>query len=154
VTCRLQLTAEIRKHILAQTGEPRSSHSGQVLARADVAAFFPSSPDDLMVIGPPAWIEQLAARPTAMVTPPQLRRQLETLRMASDAERHFTILAVPNFLAADGRAIWSDVYAPLREPLVELLGEEASAVSIGLHVGDGTYVELRLIGAVEDPPLA
>jgi hypothetical protein len=153
VTYRLQLATELRHRVLSASPPPQRTVGGQVVLRDGSATYFPDSVPDVMVVGPPPWIETIAALDADAILVAPLRRQLELLRRASDGDRHVSVLVAPNFLAADGRALWLGPHERLREPLLELLGDATQAASMSLHSGDGTYIELCLVGSAEVPPL-
>jgi hypothetical protein len=74
---------------------------------------------------------------------PLLRRGLERLLAASDADRTATLLVAPNFLFADGEAVWTGPLAALREAAFEELPDELQGLLVSANVGEQFYFELR-----------
>ena len=102
-----------------------------------------------LVVGSADDIQQVVLNQGAA---PLLRRELEQLVMASDADRHFTLIAAPHFFFADGRPLLSGQRAKLLKPLGWLLGDGLQGVSASVHLGDGFYWEVRLIGRLDHKP--
>jgi hypothetical protein len=149
---RLHVAPDVRRRMLAESEVARRGSLGEIVILNTMAMLFPTTSDVTIVIAPVDWmerLEQLGSTPA----PPPLRRQLEALRAMSDSEQHFWVLAAPNFLSADGRAIWAEPYVALRQPLLDLLGEGIGGASLSVHADEGVLVELRLIGPVEEHPL-
>jgi hypothetical protein len=74
---------------------------------------------------------------------PLLRRGLERLLAVSDADRTATLLVAPNFLFADGEAVWTGPLAALREAAFEELPDELQGLLVSAHVGEQFYLEIR-----------
>ncbi len=74
---------------------------------------------------------------------PLLRRGLERLLAASDADRTVTLLVAPNFLFADGEAVWAGPLAALRDAAFEELPDELQGLLVSANVGEQLYLEIR-----------
>jgi hypothetical protein len=74
---------------------------------------------------------------------PLLRRGLERLLAVSDTDHTATLLVAPNFLFADGEAVWSGPLAALRDAAFEELPDELQGLLVSVHVDEQLYVELR-----------
>lgn len=97
---------------------------------------------NVFVMGNPADVVESAKVGTA---PPLLRRQVSQLLLASDANRHFTVLFTPNALFNDeGQKLFGPQFAKTLDPLSWLLGDGIMAGMLSMHFGNELYVELRL----------
>ncbi|HVX10461.1 MAG TPA: protein kinase [Pirellulales bacterium] len=124
---------------------------GQVLHVQAGKAFYipPSGADKLLVIAPVAELREMLKTGGEA---PALRRELEILADSSDAERHLTLLAAPNFPLTDGRALFFDEGTKLLEPLRAFLElqdadgrlELSKAVLFSFHLSDNLFLELRV----------
>ncbi|MCA9189837.1 MAG: hypothetical protein KDA99_29640, partial [Planctomycetales bacterium] len=85
---------------------------------------------------------------------PPLRRELEQLRMSTDDQRLVNVLLAPNFLFSDGGRLLQGPYAQLLPPLKNLFGDHTRGAAVGLHFDQGRelYLELRMDGAIDEPP--
>jgi len=74
---------------------------------------------------------------------------------ATDANRHFTAVANPQFFANDdGEPLFAAERAKVRQPLAWLLGDGLQASAVSLHFGPEFYVEMRMLGSLDkEPPL-
>jgi hypothetical protein len=97
--------------------------AGRGRAAAIVAAVNPAEPDAAMPLPPP--VEQV-------------------LRML-DGSRHVTLVGMPAFLRAAGRTLFAGFLEPLREPLLDLLGDGVEAAAVSWHCGRDFYAELDLV---------
>jgi hypothetical protein len=149
MTAVLQLSADARQRVWDGTDQRIDRPNGQLGQLAAATVFFPAAASELLVLGDRDRVEEVCGA----TGPPPMRREIEMLRRASDAERHVTLLVAPNFLADDGRSLMDGPAQPLRQPLIEFLGDSARAASFSIHLAtEGTYLELRWIAAVDDPP--
>lgn len=112
--------------------------------------FLPEADPCIFVWGESEDVETVIANRGA---PPLLRREMERLLGASDADRHLTFFATPNFLAADGRDLLSGPRSMLRDPILDWLSEDIQAVSLSLHVDSSFYGELRFVSTLDRVPL-
>ena len=95
-------------------------------------------------------IKEVAA---AAGTPPPPFRDIERLRRTTDSQRHFTLLCYPPFFFNDdGEPLFSGDWARLRGPLEWLMGEHLQAACFSAHMGEATYVELRMLGSLDKEP--
>lgn len=76
--------------------------------------------------------------------PPSLRRELEGVVAATDADRHLTVIAAPSFLFGEGRGVLDGERQALRDRLVPLLPDEIKAFCISMHWGDSFFAELMV----------
>ncbi|MGI9455687.1 MAG: hypothetical protein ACR2NU_03950 [Aeoliella sp.] len=124
---------------------PKEGH--QPAARPEV--YSPTNSGVTYVVAPPKLLEevkQLAGHP------PTLRREMESLRTATDDRRHVTIFVAPNYLFNDGRKMLSGAMAGLREPLLAILPDSTRAAALSLHWGDDFFAEVRLIASIDHRP--
>lgn len=112
------------------------------------SAWIPLDAPDHLVLGT---AEQIAA--IRDVPEPPLRRQLETLRLQTDADRALTLLFTPNFLAADGKELLSGSRSKLRDPLLDFLGRTTQAALVSAHLGRQFYLELAWWTEFDEQPL-
>ncbi|MGH7195024.1 MAG: hypothetical protein ACREJM_16040, partial [Candidatus Saccharimonadales bacterium] len=100
-----------------------------------------------LVIAPPAELRDVVKLGGQ---PPPLRRELEVLAEASDADRQLTLLVAPNFLFSGGKSL---VAEPLHDPLRRFLEVQDSDQKLELpkgamlsaYLGDGSlFAELRI----------
>ncbi len=83
---------------------------------------------------------------------PPLRREVQSLIDTTDRDRHATIVVSPTFLFNDGRGMWQDSAARLRDPLFTLLPDSTRGAAVSLHAGDDFFAELRLIATIDQRP--
>ncbi|MCA9264372.1 MAG: hypothetical protein KDA60_11010 [Planctomycetales bacterium] len=124
---------------------------GKLFSLAGRSAYVPDAQSGrLLVDGPEAAVRSVAEIGEAA---PVLRSDLEKLWQATDGQRHFNLLCVPNFLFRDGRGMFRPEYASLLAPLDELFRDDVRAVLVSAHLVDETqlYVESRLRSRVDTP---
>lgn len=85
---------------------------------------------------------------------PPLRREVESLVDATDADRHVTILATPAFLFDDGKAMWQGSLAGVRDLLFAMLPDSTRCAALSLHAGDDFFAEVRLSATIDQRPQA
>ena len=146
----IELSSGLRRQLWDHVTQPRILPGGQLAVLEAQAVLFPEVAPNCVVFGDEAELEAILA---GLSEPIPLRRELETLRRASDADRHVTLLGTPNFLAADGRSLLTGPLEILRQPLLDFLGDATQAVSFSLHSSEGTYVELRWVCPSDENPL-
>lgn len=107
-------------------------------AFADHGTFF--------VMGDEEAIKEVAKSHAA---PPVLRKEVERLRRATDADRHVNVLFYPNFLANnDGEPLFAGDRMRGRAPLLWLLGDDLQAGSLSVHCAAEFYWEVRLLSSL------
>ncbi len=148
MTMLVVVAPEVRRRLREQAEALRVLPRGVLARLGDAAAWFPNTAADHLVLGDRAQLEEISADPAA----PPLRRELETLRRVSDVDRQLTILATPNFLAADGRSLFSGPRKIFRQPLLDFFGLSTQAASFSMHLDSGTFVELRWVCPVDTDP--
>jgi hypothetical protein len=117
-----------------------NTHNGIKHLVADGTAYYaPASDQQLLVIAPSEAIAEII---DLQGDPPPLRREFERLLSHTDADRHFTLIAAPNFLFSEGRGVFNGQIAPLREPLFWFLGDEFAAAALSMHWDNDFFVEL------------
>jgi hypothetical protein len=112
--------------------------------------FLPAADARVLVWGQSEEVETVIANRGA---PPLLRREMEQLLGASDEDRHLAFFATPNFLAADGRDLFSGPRSMLRDPVLDWLSDGIQAISLSLHVDASFYGELRFVSTLDRVPL-
>lgn len=85
-------------------------------------------------------------------TPPPLRREMESLIAASDADRHATLLFAPSYLFADGRSLFTGPAERLASLLDWFFGDGVTAVAISLHWDRDFFLELDAISNIATKP--
>ena len=86
-------------------------------------------------------------------SPPTLFRDMERLRRTLDGDRHFTVLAYPQFFFNDdGEPLFAAERAKVRQPLAWLLGDGIQAAAVSGHFGDECYFEMRMLGSLDKEP--
>ncbi|MEM1305699.1 MAG: hypothetical protein AAGG46_12430, partial [Planctomycetota bacterium] len=65
--------------------------------------------------------------------PPPLRREMEQIVAASDADRHASLLVAPSFLFTSGRSLFLGDTAALRSPLFEETPDDLRAALVSVH---------------------
>jgi hypothetical protein len=81
--------------------------------------------------------------------PPPLRRDLEQLVEATDADRMMTLLVAPNYLWSEGKSLFNGPAARLEKPLIWFTGEGLTALGISLHWDDNFFVELLAAATID-----
>lgn len=129
----------------ADETEPRAYRAGEF------GYWLPESQGErLLVVCPMDWLNDVIG--TAGVAP-ELRRELELLRAASDAQRLFTFLFAPNFLATGGKGLLAGEAAGLRDPLDRLLGPYPRGAVFSADLRDALFVELAVYASADQKPL-
>lgn len=85
---------------------------------------------------------------------PPLRREVESLVAATDADRHVTFIATPMFLFDDGRAMWQGSLGGLKELLFAMLPDSTRCAALSMHAGDDFFAEVRLSATIDQRPQA
>lgn len=124
---------------------------GQTVQEIDGYGYYlPAADEKLFVVAP---LDELAPLIAEGGSPPALRRELEQLVSQSDRTRHFTLLVTSNFVTTDARALYAEGAARLREPLVDLIGNDTAAVLVSAHLtADDLFLEVRVAGTAEAMP--
>ncbi|HEX4415004.1 MAG TPA: hypothetical protein VH107_15315 [Lacipirellulaceae bacterium] len=115
-----------------------------------VAYFLPAATvDKVLVAAPEESIEDIID--LGGQTPP-LRRDVERLIAATDADRQVTVVFAPNSLFAEGQNLFSGEASRLRNPLFWFLGDELSAAAVSLNWGENFFLELTASPTLDTPP--
>lgn len=127
-----------------------SVEGGRLARGADYAYFLPSdlAAQRIVVVS----LNRASELLDGAGRPPLLRRDLEALLSASDAERHLSILLVPHFLQTEGQSLLTDELELLVEPLDKFFADEVQAALVSLHLDENLFVELRAIAGAEHNP--
>jgi hypothetical protein len=127
-----------------------NTHNGIKYLLAEGAAYYaPTSDPQLLVVAPSEAIAEII---DLQGDPPPLRRGVERLLSHTDADRHFTLIAAPNFLFSEGRGVFNGQIAPLREPLFWFLGDEFGAAALSMHWENDFFVELLAVPTLDTSP--
>jgi hypothetical protein len=140
--------------LLASWGNPAARKEGMATfyAGATWAYYVSTSPEAerTFLMAEPRDVQEVAK---AGGNPPTLFRDVERLRRTLDGDRHFTLLAYPQFFANDdGEPLFAGERAKVRQPLAWLLGDGLSASAVSLHCGDEFYLEMRMLGSLDKEP--
>lgn len=140
----------VADELLTAWGDATSEQAdGQTIyATRDRGFFVPDAGDGkILVVAPPAELREIAK---AGDEPPPLRKELEDLLRASDADRPLTVLVAPNFLFTGGKSL---VAERLLDPLSDFLEIQDSdkklelpkGVMASAYLGEGSlFLELRV----------
>ncbi len=132
-------------------GESLELKGKKVFQREGILFHAPRAGQDrLLVVAPRAAAEEVIA---LSGQPPRLRRELEVLAEHSDAARMINVLFAPNFLFSGGKELFAEEGAPLKRPVADFLGDEALGGLLSLHLDDDFFIELRIHGSADKPPL-
>jgi hypothetical protein len=132
-------------------------HAGQRYVVLRDRGYFVTSPTastteskrQLRISGSPEFLPELIE---SGGDPPPLGRDIEALAAHGDADRAVTIIVAPKFLQASGAELLGDAAAPLRDALLQLMGTEATAISLSAHWNGNFFIELRATPALNVPP--
>ncbi|HEX5444538.1 MAG TPA: hypothetical protein VFW87_11935, partial [Pirellulales bacterium] len=140
----------VAEEMLSAWGDAKAEEAeGQTIyVSRDRGFFVPERGEGkILVMAPPAELREAVKLGDQ---PPPLRRELEVLAEASDAERQLTVLVAPNFLFSGGKALVAD---PLADPLRGFFEIQDSDQKLELpkgamlsaYLGDGNlFLELRI----------
>ncbi|HEV3003788.1 MAG TPA: protein kinase, partial [Pirellulales bacterium] len=112
----------------------------------------------VLVIAPPEVLREVVKSGDE---PPRLRLEMEVLLAASDAERHFTLLAAPNFPFTGGKSLFTEQGAKLQGPLDGFLEvqegegklELPKAAMLSVHLTEKSmFAELRVFNSFAGRP--
>ncbi len=142
--------------LLARWGDPEVVKEGDeaFYNGANWAFYIPKSTEDdrRFAMGAARDIKEVAA---AGGSPPVVFREIERLRRATDADRHFTLLFYPQFLFNDdGGPLFAGDRAKVRQPLAWLLGDHIQAACVSTHFADEFYFEARMRSSLDKEPYA
>lgn len=141
------------EQLLERWGKPTTvkENEASYFAGPKWAFYVPGAADERsFVMGDTRDIKEVAGAKGAM---PPLFPQIERLRRASDAERHFSLLLFPQFLFNDdGQPLFAGEMERVRGSLEWLLGDHLQAVGFSGHFGDVCFLELRMLGSLDKEP--
>jgi len=84
--------------------------------------------------------------------PPLFARELQRVLQQTDAARTVTLVFAGKFLQISGEKFLRGAGAPLREALVDFLGDEATATVLSAHWDENFFLELRSTVALHERP--
>ncbi len=96
--------------------------------------------------------EALPELEAAAAQPPLFARELQRVLQRTDATRMATLVFAGKFLQISGEKFLSGTGEPLRETLIDFLGEEATATALSLHWDDNFFLELQSTVALNTRP--
>jgi hypothetical protein len=140
--------------LIAKWGNPAAAKEGNSTYYMGAAwsYYISSAPEDerSFVMGEARDIKEVAKGGGAA---PQLFRDMQRLRLTTDADRHFTVLFFPQFLFNDdGEPLFAAERAKIRQPLSWLLGDNLQASAVSLHFGEELYFEMRMLSSLDKEP--
>jgi hypothetical protein len=142
--------AEISKRFPAAREQRRGEQSYFVDGERAwfLAAAKGAASERMLVACPAAVVEELIE---SEGDAPLLARDIEGLLATSDAERSLTAIVGTKFLAASGTHLIEGEAEPLRDAIGALLGNDATAALLSVHLGDALFAELRAAPALTVP---
>ncbi len=84
--------------------------------------------------------------------PPLFARELQRVLQRTDAARMATLVFAGKFLQISGQKVLRGPGEPLREALIDFLGDEATATAISAHWDDNFFLELQSTVALGTRP--
>lgn len=155
------LEAVPQEELLQAWGDPQAEEiEDQTIWKSKDAAYYlpEAGKQQIIVVAPPAEMRDIAA---SGGQPPVLRREMESLVEATDADRDLTLLFAPNFTFSGAKALFTEQGAKLQGPLDAFLEVENAdkqlelprAALLSVHLGGDTFVELRVYNSYAGRPL-
>lgn len=139
-----------KEDLLAKWGSPaeQKEGNGSYFAGNGRAYFIDPKPEEKrFVVGEAIDIKDVAK---SAGEAPALFRDIERLRRSTDEDRHFTVLFNPTFFFNDdGAPLFAAERAKVKEPLNWFLGDGLKGGLASLHLGDSSYLEVRLLGSLD-----
>jgi len=84
--------------------------------------------------------------------PPLFARELQRVLQRTDEQRMVTLVFAGKFLQISGEKFLQGTGQPLRNALIDFLGEEATATALSLHWGNDFFLELQSTVALSARP--
>jgi len=148
---RLRERAELAKLAKNWSGATVDAAESRAYRAGEFGYWLPESQAErLLVVCPADWLSDVTSAGGAA---PELRRELELLRAASDAERQCTFLFAPNFLATGGKGLLAGEAEGLRDPLDRMLGPFPRGAMFSADLRDALFVELAVYASADQKPL-
>ncbi len=142
ISLNLRVTDAARERAKSCVKNAQVNERGLQGTLGNWSVWFPEEASSWLIAAADATLTQLVEEDR----PPILRRQLEVLRRVSDDQWLLYGFFTPNFLAADGDALWTGGLRKLRDPFLRFCGDSAQAVSVGCFVGPKVFfLEARLV---------
>jgi hypothetical protein len=83
---------------------------------------------------------------------PALVRDVESLAQHADADRAAALIVAPKFLEMSGSDLLTGEAQRLRDALRWLVGRDATAIALSVHLDENLFAELRAVPALNVPP--
>lgn len=142
ISLNLRVTDAARERAKSFVKNAQVNERGLQGTSGSWSVWFPKEASSWLIAASDATLTQLVEEDHR----PILRRQLEVLRRVSDDQWLLYGFFTPNFLAADGDALWTGGLRKLRDPFLKFCGDSAQAVSVGCFVGPKVFfLEARLV---------
>jgi len=117
--------------------------AGKIYQADEWCYFVPTQGERLFAVGKLGTIREIAS----VSGPPLLRRELEALLEQADRDRQATLVVAPAYFFSAGQGVFSGAASGLPSPLRQFLGENVAALSLSLHLEQGSlFLELRAMG--------
>jgi hypothetical protein len=127
-------------------------HAGQAYRTLDKRSYFlpkDASRKNILVVCPEDLAEDLIdSRGEA----PALVRDVESLAQHADADRAAALIVAPKFLEMSGSDLLTGEAQRLRDALRWLVGRDATAIALSVHLDENLFAELRAVPALNVPP--
>ncbi len=154
---RLRLTKPVPEaDLVLRWGSPKPSmvpdSEGKIYSLDNGWAFFipPQEGEEgvsFLLMAPEPFVIETAK---AGAAPPLLRREMKELVLATDRDRHFTVVCSPNSLFNDeGQKLFQAEFHKVLDPLKWLIGDKIQATSASIHFDSHFYLEVRLKSAAD-----
>ena len=148
----LRLSAPLDDSVVAGWGVASEADDGmgRLFRRGNQTILVPhQEKDPVVVMGSDDEIEAVLLNHGVA---PALRNEWEQLVASSDRERHFTMVATPQFFFTDGKPLMEGHRAKMLDPLSWFWGDKLQAVATSIHLGDTFYWEYRAIAQLDHAP--
>ncbi len=117
---------------------------------AGQVCFSPNGGDGkLLVLCSAEGVQELKS---AAGAPPLFARELQRVLQRTDTQRMVTLAFAGKFLQISGEKFLQGTSGPLRETLIDFLGDEATATAISLHWDSNFFAELQSTVALNTRP--
>ena len=117
---------------------------------AGYVCFFPDARDGkLLVLCSAEAVQELKS---AAGAPPLFARELQRVLQRTDTQRMVTLAFAGKFLQISGEKFLQGTSEPLREAIIDFLGDEATATALSLHWDANFFMELQSTVALNTRP--
>ncbi len=138
---------------LSSAKEQTVNETYSILMNGDEAIFLgpkaqkADDPSRILTVGPPALIRELVDMEGGGAP---LRRQMEQLWQASDAQSDLSLLLTTGFFFSDARSVLPSISPRVQALGKDLLDEKSQAVLITTSLEPNWYAEMRVLGTTGD----